>query len=135
MFIKFGEIWTTVTVARNKRKFENNTVTAKMRKCLTKFSWIFEFGAVQRGRVLRPEDACQKRSSWFSDWSPKVQKCVSVFSVLYIFNISFSTSVLFSKRRISVNLVDLVKSFQTSIYLQNSASIQPRTGLSKFAKK
>ena len=33
-----------------------------------------------------------------------------------------------------VNLVDLVKSFQTSIYLQKSASIQPRTGLSKFAK-
>ena len=33
-----------------------------------------------------------------------------------------------------VNLVDLVKSFQTSIYSQNSASIQPRTSLSKFAK-
>ena len=31
-----------------------------------------------------------------------------------------------------VNLVDLVKSFQTSIYLQKSASIQPRTSLSKF---
>ena len=34
-----------------------------------------------------------------------------------------------------VNLVDLVKSFQTSIYLQKSASIQPRTGFSKFPKK
>ena len=34
-----------------------------------------------------------------------------------------------------VNLVDLVKSFQTNIYLQNSASIQPRTSLSKFANK
>ena len=33
-----------------------------------------------------------------------------------------------------VNIVDLVKSFQTSIYFQNLASIQPRTGLSKFAK-
>ena len=32
-----------------------------------------------------------------------------------------------------VNLVDLVKSFQTSIYLQTLASIQPRTSLSKFA--
>ena len=31
-----------------------------------------------------------------------------------------------------VNLVDLVKSSQTSIYLQKSASIQPRTSLSKF---
>ena len=31
-----------------------------------------------------------------------------------------------------VNLVDLVKSFLTSIYLQTSASIQPRTSRSKF---
>ena len=31
-----------------------------------------------------------------------------------------------------VHLVDLVKSFQTNIYLQNLALIQPRTGLSKF---
>ena len=30
------------------------------------------------------------------------------------------------------NLVDLVKSFPTSIYLQKSASIQPRTSPSKF---
>ena len=34
-----------------------------------------------------------------------------------------------------VNIVDLVKSFQTSIYLQKSASIQPRTGLTMFAKE
>ena len=31
-----------------------------------------------------------------------------------------------------VNLIDLVKSFPTNIYLQKSASIQPRTSLSKF---
>ena len=31
-----------------------------------------------------------------------------------------------------VNLVDLVKSFPTNIYLQKSASIQPRTSLLKF---
>ena len=37
-----------------------------------------------------PEDACQKRFSWFFYWIPKVQK--------------------------RVNLVDLVKSFQTSIW-------------------
>jgi hypothetical protein len=52
-----------------------------MRKCLTQFSRIFEFGAVQK----------------------------------------------------FVNLVDLVKSFQTSVCLQKSVLIQPRTGLSKFA--
>ena len=40
--------------------------------------------------MLRPDDACQKRFSWFSDWIQKVQKCV--------------------------DLADLVKSFQTSIY-------------------
>ena len=34
-----------------------------------------------------------------------------------------------------VNLVDLVKSFPTNIYLQKSASIQPRTSLSKFGGK
>ena len=28
-----------------------------------------------RGCVFRPDDACQKRFSWFSDWIPKVQKC------------------------------------------------------------
>ena len=32
-----------------------------------------------------------------------------------------------------VNLVDLAKSFPTSIYLQNLASIQKRTSLVKFA--
>ena len=31
-----------------------------------------------------------------------------------------------------VKLVDLVKSFHTSIQLQKSASLQPRTGLSEF---
>ena len=46
--------------------------------------------------------------SRFSDWIPKMQECV--------------------------NLVDLVKSFLTSMYLHNLASIQPRVGLSKFAK-
>ena len=48
-----------------------------MWKCLTTFIWIFEYGAVDRprcidavwwfllrGRVLRPEDACQKRFSY-----------------------------------------------------------------------
>ena len=34
-----------------------------------------------------------------------------------------------------VNLVDRVKSFPTSIYLQKSASIEPRTSLSKFGGK
>ena len=40
-----------------------------------------------------------------------------------------------TKRRINVNLVDLVKSFPTSIYLQKSGSIQPRMRSSKFGGK
>ena len=46
-------------------------------------AWWFRL----RSRVFRSGDACQKRFSWFSDWNPKVQT--------------------------RVNLVDLVKSFQT----------------------
>ena len=70
---------------------------AAMRKCWTEFSRIFECRAVQK-RVVP----------------------------VYIFIISFSISVLFSQRT-RVNVVDLVKSFETSIYLQKSASIQPIT--------
>ena len=33
-----------------------------------------------------------------------------------------------------VNIVDLVKTFQTRVYSQKSALIQPRTGPSKFAR-
>ena len=51
-------------------------------RCIAAVCWF-----LLRGRVLRPDDACQKRVSWFSDWIQKVQK--------------------------RVNLVDLVKSFQT----------------------
>ena len=38
------------------------------------------------------------------------------------------------KRCKGVHCVDLGESFPTSIYLQNLASIQPRTGLVKFAR-
>ena len=34
-----------------------------------------------------------------------------------------------------VNVVDLFKSFPISIYLQNSASIQPKTSLSRFLEE
>ena len=52
-----------------KQKFENKT--ANIRKYLTTFSRTFDCG-----EVVRPEDACQKRFSWFLNWNPKVQKCV-----------------------------------------------------------
>ena len=46
--------------------------------------------------------------------------------------VSFSISVLFSQKT-HVNLVDIVKSFPTNIWLQNLASIQKRTSPIKFA--
>ena len=47
----------------------------------------------------------------------------AVQKYVYIFIISFSTSVLFSKRRINVNLADLVKSFLTRMYYYLLAKI------------
>ena len=174
-----------------------------MRKCLTKFSLIFEWGAVSspepcassggrlpeafflvfrlefqgakvhcapsfryssrprcfaaawwfrlRSRVLRPEDACQKRFSWFSDWSPEVEKCAFLLDSKGAKVCTFSISVLFSqkthkcksrfffsKRSISVNLEDLVKSFHFSFfrfYLQTVASMYSRERASQSLPK
>ena len=86
------------------RRWKNKT--AKTRNCLTKFSNYLDS---ERCRPCCPDGACQKRFSWFSDWSQKVQKFA--------------------------NIVDLLKSFPTSIYLRKSASIQPRTGLPKVSQK
>ena len=51
-------------------------------------------------------------------WTQKVQKGVTLVDLVKSFPFFF-----------------FVKSFQTNIYLQNLASKQPRTGLSKFAPK
>ena len=61
--------------------------TSRRPRCFAAVCWF-----LLRGCVFRPDDACQKRFSWFPDWSQKVQTCV--------------------------NLLDLVKSFQTSISLK-----------------
>ena len=74
---------------------------------MTKFSRIVECGAVQKSGGRLPD---------------------ALFMVFLLDSKGAEVCI-------SVNRVDLVKSFQTSIYLQNLASIQPRTGLSKFAKK
>ena len=49
--------------------------------------------------------------------------------------IHFQVRFFSPKRRMNVNLVDLVKCFPTNIYFQKSASIQPRTSPSKFGGK
>ena len=98
-----------------------------MRKCLTKFRRIFECGAgpdgfvsgavcfirrtLARSVLLGFQIGVPRRKSVYVIDFPSFY---SAFSVLDIFITSFLISVLFSKRRISVNLVDLVKSFQTS---------------------
>ena len=89
--ITICEFWTTIiTIAKNKQNIENKT--ANIRKCLRKFSHIFECGAVQkllfRGTVCHVRRTLarsafhgfsigfQRCKSLFSDWIPKVQKFV-----------------------------------------------------------
>ena len=88
-FINIGEIWTTL--ARNTWHFENEIAK---RKCWTKFSFLnfwIRSGALFSAACFWPGLLLWKSGfSWFSPWIPKVQKCI--------------------------NLVDLVKSFHTSIY-------------------
>ena len=65
----------------------------------------------------------------------KIRKIQFIFSfakkMLTIFDWNFEVWAV----QKCANLVDLVKSFATSIYLQKPASIQPRTSLSKFGGK
>ena len=65
----------------------------------------------------------------------------SRFLVFFIFGVVLAGSFFppvfdygFQKRCKGVRCVDLGESFRTSIYLQNLASIQPRTSLVKFAR-
>ena len=75
----------------------------KLQKCekrLTKFGWIFECEAVQR---------C--RSVWIFSFILFSLFCTILFISIHFHYFIFD-SVLFSQRRISVNIVDLVKSFR-----------------------
>ena len=72
---------------------------------------------------------CQNLDDFF--WNFGVWAVQIYVKPVYMFMITFSISVLFSQRT-HVNLVDLAKRFPTCISLQKSASIQPRTSLSKF---
>ena len=54
--------------------------------------------------------------NYFHVYVIKFPSFYSAFSVLYIFIISFSISVLFSKRRISVSLIDVVKRFLNLLF-------------------
>ena len=61
------------------------------------------------------------------------QKREKTIAEAYVCSNSNSGAVRIPNVQACVNLADLVKSFHTSIYFQKSASIQPRTGLTKFA--
>ena len=47
-----------------------------------------------RGRVLRPEDACQKRFSWFFYWIQKVQRCANLVDLARAFERVYSNYLL-----------------------------------------
>ena len=70
-----------------------------------------------------------------SKWQNSIKKCWKLKISLFIFEKSltiFDWNFEVWAVQKYANLVDRVKSFPTSIYLQKSASIQPRTSLSKF---
>ena len=70
-----------------------------------------------------------------SKWQNSIKKCWNLKNSLFIFEKSltiFDWNFEVWAVQKYANLVDRVKSFPTSIYLQKSASIQPRTSLSKF---
>ena len=47
--------------------------TSSRPRCIAAVCWFLLWGC-----VLRPDDACQKRFSWCSDWIQKVQTCVHI---------------------------------------------------------
>ena len=71
----------------------------------------------------------------------KIKNSANVLQILRFFQQSAKNSAFFNEkfeireRCKGVHCVDLGESFPTSIYLQKSASIQPRTSPSKFAGK
>ena len=70
-----------------------------------------------------------------SGFKISIKKCWKLKNSLFIFEKSltiFDWNFEVWAVQKYANLVDRVKSFPTSIYLQKSASIQPRTSLSKF---
>ena len=74
-------------------------------------AWWFRL----RGRELRPEDACQKRYIYhcFQIGLIGVPRSKSVYAFSFF---HFRFRFFSPQRRISVNLVDLVRCFLTSIY-------------------
>ena len=70
-----------------------------------------------------------------SKWQNSIKKCWKLKISFFIFEKSLTIFYwnfeVWAVQKYA-NLVDRVKSFPTSIYLQKSASIQPRTSLSKL---
>ena len=85
-----------------------------MRTYLTKLSWILEFGA----------DACQKRFSWFSHWSPKVQKFVNVVDLVK----SFQHRFRYSREQASQSLPKLSQTSEKKLEYTEVAAFAMRPG-------
>ena len=112
--------------------------TSRRPRCFAAVCWF-----LLRGCVFRPDDACQKRFSWFPDWIQQVQK----YALGCVFRPDDACQKRFSwfpdwiqTVQTCVNLVDLVKSFQTRIYYSlekfgvDTAENGPLKVCRKFAK-
>ena len=132
--------WLLLFLPENKRR---KKTIIEMRTCLTKFSRIFECGAVsllplveQRARVhpLRdsPRHSCRGLIASFP--GPCASSGGRLPAALFmVFQLDSKGAKVYKHCRSRQELSNKIL-VQTSIHLQNLASIQPRTGLSKFAK-
>ena len=123
--VRYGQILRQMSEIWN---FENKTV--KMRKCLTKFGWIFECE-----KFVNIVDLVKSLFSFISlfpirSFIPMTVRCST--GVTWTCT---SILLLFSLFHFSQSLFTLGSFIPTSIYLQRFVSIQPRMSLSKFAKK
>ena len=89
------------------------------------FSWHFELRAVQK-----------LESNWKTMWGKNLEPTHTTKKSEHVKRVSRNSQKQRDNYSVQkcVNLVDLYESFRTSVHLQTSASIEPRRGLSKFAK-
>ena len=66
---------------------------------------------LHRGFVFRPDDACQKSVSWFSDWIPRLQQFVYILDLEKCRHMSscMQTRLRYSRERASQSLPTIIR--------------------------
>ena len=90
------------------------------------------FSGICREIRTKIHQQCAEKSAKFDEKNEKIRKLIQLFNREKILAI-FDEKNEIRERCKGVHCVDLDESFQTHIYLQNLASIQPRTSPLRFA--